>query len=417
MRVLMLATYFPKPLNPIMGSWALSQARAFQRAGIETEVVSFTAWVPAWAARSRGAATYAGCPPVYDWNGLKAHYPRWLVYPVGPFRRWNERHPDALLRAGWVSAAPVLDRFVREFRPDLVYAHHTGVNGFLAERLHRRHGLPYVVTDHDFGEIASCSGFSGRRRLFARVMGSAHLTVAVASRMEAEMNALFPLARTRTVQNGTDRVPEVLLRTPRPETHDGKLVIFSCGAFYPRKGFPLLIDAFAQIAGRRPEAVLRIAGDGAQRPNVEHRIREHGLEGRVHLLGFVPHEQVLQEMVWSDIFALTGWDEPFATVYSEAMSAGKPVICCSDGGITDVLENGVHGVTVPPRDPAAIAAALDLLASDPGLRRRMGESGRRLFETRLTWDHNARTMQAVFTEAVSLVPRNRRNISCKISSL
>jgi glycosyltransferase involved in cell wall biosynthesis len=400
MRVLMLATYFPKPLNPIMGSWALSQARALQRAGLETEVVSFTARVPAWVANSRGTRAYAACPPVHDWDGLRAQYPRWLVYPVGPFRRWTERYPDAFLRAGWTSAASVLDRFVRNFRPDIVYAHHTGVNGYLAERLHRLHRLPYVVTDHDFGEIASCARFPSRRRMFTRVMKNAHTTVAVASRMEAEMKTLFPFARTRTVQNGTDPIPGPILRTPRPATHVGKLVIFSCGAFYERKGFPLLIDAFAQTAARHPEAVLRIAGDGKQRAGVEERIRSHGLQSRVHLLGFRSHKEVLQEMVWSDIFALTGWDEPFATVYSEAMSAGKPIVCCSDGGITDVLENGVHGITVPPRDPAATAAALSLLASDPGLRHRMGAAGRSLFETRLTWDHNARTMRSIFEEAV-----------------
>jgi glycosyltransferase involved in cell wall biosynthesis len=231
--------------------------------------------------------------------------------------------------------------------------------------------------------------------------------------MEAEMKALFPSARTRTVQNGTDPISETRFRVPRPTTHAGKLVIFSCGAFYQRKGFPLLIDAFARVAARYPEAILRIAGDGDERGDVEESIRRHGLGSRVHLLGFRPHDEVLQEMVWSDIFALTGWDEPFATVYSEAMSARKPIVCCNDGGITDVLENGVHGITVPPRDPEAIAAALDLLASDPGLRDRMGAAGKRLFETRLTWDHNARTMRSIFEEAAESTTGAQQNCQTK----
>jgi hypothetical protein len=235
MRVLMLATYFPKPLNPIMGSWALSQAQAFRRNDMDVEVVSFTAFVPEWAAKSRGAAAYAACPSEHDWNGLRVHYPRWLVYPVGPFRRWNEQYPETALRIGWLSARPVLENFVRDFRPDMVYAHHTGVNGYLAERLHRLYGRPYVVTDHDFGEIASCSRFPQRRQMFSRVMGNAYTTVAVASRMEAEMKSLFPFARTRTVQNGTDPIPEAVLQTPRPSAHTAKLVIFSCGAFYHRR--------------------------------------------------------------------------------------------------------------------------------------------------------------------------------------
>jgi glycosyltransferase involved in cell wall biosynthesis len=400
MRVLMLATYFPKPLNPIMGSWALSQARALQRTGIDLRVVSFTAWVPWWAARTGGAAAYAQCPAEYNWNGLPVSYPRWPVYPVGFMREWTHRNPDRWLRIGWISAERHLDAAVASFRPDLVYAHHTGVNGYLAERLQRRYGLPYVVTDHDFGEIASCAKLPERRRFFERVTSGAFSTVAVASRMERELQTLFPRANTRTVPNGTDAIPPHVRSTPRPSPLKDKLVIFSCGAFYERKGFPLLIDAFAPVAAEHPKAVLRIAGDGVQRPEVEARIRAHGLQGRVELLGFQPHSAVLQEMVWSDLFALIGWDEPFATVFSEAFSAGKPVVCCNDGGINDVLENGVHGLTVPPRDPRVASHAMNLLAGDADRRIRMGNSALHLFESRLTWDRNAAAMKDLFAEAI-----------------
>jgi glycosyltransferase involved in cell wall biosynthesis len=222
--------------------------------------------------------------------------------------------------------------------------------------------------------------------------------------MEQELRTLFPRARTRTVHNGTDVIPNEIQNTPRPHSLRGKLVVFSCGAFCERKGFPLLIDAFAPVAAQHENAVLRIAGDGLRRPDVEARIRAHRLEGRVELLGFHPHSAVLQEMVWSDLFALIGWDEPFATVFSEAFSAGRPVVCCNDGGINDVLENGVHGVTVPPRNVHAASEALKLLAGDAALRQRMGTSARRLFESHLTWDRNAQTMKDLFAEAVAARP-------------
>jgi glycosyltransferase involved in cell wall biosynthesis len=100
------------------------------------------------------------------------------------------------------------------------------------------------------------------------------------------------------------------------------------------------------------------------------------------------------------LFALIGWDEPFATVFSEALSAGKPVICCNDGGITDVLKDEVHGLTVPPRDLEAAAGALGRLLSDPALRERMGKAGAELFEKSLRWDHNAANMERIFRAAV-----------------
>lgn len=396
----MLATYFPKPLNPLMGTWALAQAQALKRHGLEIEVVSFTAWVPRWIARSPGARAYAECPPVHEWDSLRVHYPRWLVYPLRPLRPASERWPRPFLEIGWLHAGPWLEGFVRRFEPDVVFAHHTAVNGLLAARLRERYGLPYVVTDHDFGEIASCERWPARRRLFAHVVRGASAMVGVARRMEESMRRLFPAARTCTVYNGTEPIPVDCQRRRRPSELDGRVVLFSCGAFYHRKGFPLLIDAYAKVARRFPDSVLRIAGDGAERSLVERRIALNRLERQVQLLGKLPHTAVLQEMVWADAFVLAGWDEPFATVFLEAMSAGKPIVFASDGGIAEVAKDGVHGLAVPPRDAAALAAALERLLANREERLRMGAAAKALFESRLTWSHNAAQMAELFEQAV-----------------
>lgn len=401
LRVLMLATYFPKPGNPLIGPWALSQALALQRQGVELEVVSFTPWVPKWLARSNGSAAYARCPPQFSWGPLNVHYPRCLWYPVSPLKERAFRDPRVQMGLAWQSIRHFLTAFVKVFRPDIVYGHHTAVNGFLASRLHRGFELPYVITDHDFGEIADCARWPARKEFFNKVVSESSAMVSVSSRMEQETRALFPQARTRTIQNGTDPIPQTLIDTPRPMPLRDKLILFSCGAFYERKGFPLLIEAFAKIAPRFPNAHLRIAGDGAERSKVEESVRRLGLIDRVQLLGFQPHEAVLQEMCWCDAFVLLGWDEPFATVFSEAMSAGKPVICCNDGGINDVLRNEIHGLTVPPKDLDAAVKALERILTETQDRRRMGAAAKELFESSLRWDHNAQSMVDLFREAVA----------------
>jgi len=400
LRVLMLATYFPKPLNHLMGNWALSQAQALQRSGVEIEVVSFTAWVPQFVAVTPGAKAYACCPPSTQWEGLRVHYPRWPVYPVGPLRRWAEPNPERFLRVGWMAAAPWLRRYIRSHRPHVIYAHHTAVNGYLAWQLHRSYGLPYVVTDHDFGEIRSCESWPARRRLFEKVAAESSRMVAVASRMEADLKRLFAAARTSTVHNGTNPIPDRYRQVSRPEEIRGKKVLFSCGSFSERKGFPLLIEAFSRVAPAYPDSILCIAGNGASFPEVQSLIQRHNLAGQVKLLGQLSHEDVLQRMLWSDAFVLVGWDEPFATVYSEAASAGLPIVCCNDGGFTDVLRNEVHGLVVPPRDAGAAAEALGRLLQNNDLRQRLGQAAKELFETRLRWDHNAQEMLSIFRSAV-----------------
>lgn len=397
----MLASYFPKPANRLMGNWALSQAQAFLRNGVDVRVISGTAWIPkALASVSSGAAGYADCPLDYRWGDLPVSYPRWFFYPVPALRGVLEKNPAPIVRAAWWAVRKNVLDTVAAFRPDLVYAHHTQVNGYLAWQIHRATGLPYAITDHDFGEIEACRHHPARHRFFEPIVLTASRMIAVASRMEQTMRDLFPGARTATIQNGAEFPSAAAFAQSRPLEMTDKRVFFCACAFYERKGVPLLVRAFARVAARFPDVVLRIAGDGATRPEVEAAIAATGISSRVQMLGRLPHDRVLQEMVWADAFVLPGWDEPFATAFTEALSAGCPIIYASDGGITDVVRDGIHGLAVEPRSEDSLVAAMESLLWDEPRRRKMAAAARELFDRQLHWDHNAIRMRSVFEAAV-----------------
>jgi glycosyltransferase involved in cell wall biosynthesis len=398
LRVLFLATYFPKPGNQTMGTWALDQALALKRQPIELRLVSFTSWVPRLLARSRGARAYAECPPEFAWEGLRVEYPRWIAYPVDPITRLTYRHPALQMVPAWCSARSYLRRVIQEWRPHVIYAHHSLTNGSLARHCRLEFGTPYVVTDHDIGEIADCERFPARWKSMASVARDAFAMLSVSARMEREMQRQFPFARTRTVYNGTNPLPPEVL-VPRPAEFEGCTIVFSAGMFYERKGFPLLIEAFAEATRGREDVHLRVAGDGPARGEVVGSIRRFGLEHRVHLLGRIPHRQVLQEMVWSDAFALLGWNEPFGVVFAEALAAGRATVLSSDAGAAEVMQDRVHALLVPPRDLKGARDALAALIADRGLRQRLGEAGRALWSSRLTWDANAVFLVSLFREA------------------
>jgi glycosyltransferase involved in cell wall biosynthesis len=402
MKVLFLASYFPKPDNPVMGTWALSQAQALVRQGIDLQVISFTSWVPKAIALTSGAKAYAYCPEEYTWSGnVKVKYPRWLYYQVPPIKQKAYINPEPYLKLAFWSAQNTLIKEIQTFQPDIIFCHHSLPNGWMVTQLPKKYQRSLFILEHDYDEISDCYSLPKRRHAFAQVANHATGLMAVSQRMELDMRSLFPQATIFTHHNGVELIPFQLENTPRPLEIANKTIILACAIFAKRKGIPLLIEAFDKIAIRYPNAILRVIGAGPEEERVQKTVAKLNLKDRIQLLGKQNHHCVLQEMVWADCFALVGWDEPFATVYLEAMAAEKAIICCNDGGINDVIQNGVHGLTVPPKDIEATAKALEQMLENPKQRQTMGKAAKNLIERSLTWDAKAKELIYLFEETLA----------------
>jgi glycosyltransferase involved in cell wall biosynthesis len=394
-RVLFLASYFPKPGNPQMGTWALAQAQALAKQDIELQVVSYTSWVPRALTFTPGAKAYANCPTEHTWPGkVSVLYPRWLYYPVQPLKNWAYAQPIPYLQVAWRSAQLQLQRIVQTYQPDLVFCHHGLPNGWGIAKFFPQ--LPLVTQEHDLDEITDCNQYPQRRAALQTVVSHSRATLTVGDRMTRAVTALYPHARAITHHMGIEAIPDECLLQERPPELQGKVVILCCALFAVRKGGTLLVEAFARIANKYPSAILRIVGSGPDWENIRRTIERLQLGAQVQIVGPKPHAEVLQEMVWADAFALVGWDEPFGVVYLEAMAAGKPVICCNDGGINDLITDGVHGLTVPPKDTEATAVALERILSGENQRIQMGQNGRRLVLDKCTWNRKAEELLGIF---------------------
>lgn len=399
--MLMLTDYFPKPTLPAMGVWALQQARGLAAAGAEVRVISPTSWIPPLLRKFPAARRFHDCPPAHQWDGIRVIYPRWPFYSFSRVRRLWFGRPRFYCRFAGRFLQTAIDDEIRDYQPDVVFAHHSIPCGILAMEIRHRHGVPFIVQDFDFNSIESCRSLPRRRKAFEQVARASAAMIGASSRICRGVSEICPGVKTAPLYTGTHRLPADIRDAPRPADIAGKIVVFSAAVMYERKGIPLLIRAFAQVAKVHPNLVLRLAGDGEERGAVDAAIAEANLGDRIQMLGLVPHDRILQEMVWSDLFMLVGWDEPFATVFLEAMSAGKPIICCDDGGICEVMQDGVHGLTVPPRNQAAAAAALNRLVSDPVLCRRLGKASGELFEQRLTLEASAASALKILHEAAA----------------
>ncbi|UDG78352.1 glycosyltransferase family 4 protein [Achromobacter sp. 77] len=158
---------------------------------------------------------------------------------------------------------------------------------------------------------------------------------------------------------------------------DDDVVVGCVAVMRATKGHKDLIDAIAPLMATRPKLHLVFVGAGS--PVFEQTqayVAERGLQDRIHLMG--TRRDVPNLLAGFDLFALATQQEASGTVFVEAQASGLPVIGTNVGGVSEMFRDGVTGFLVPPKDPAALTAALARLIDDPALRRAMGEAGRKM---------------------------------------
>jgi glycosyltransferase involved in cell wall biosynthesis len=292
----------------------------------------------------------------------------------------------------WPPAIFTLARILRRDRPDVLLLHdpHAVSGGLLAARL--AGGVSLVAVRRvDFP----------LRGAFSRWKYAACNRVIVASRAIGAVveSGGLEAARMRVVYEG---VPD---RTPRPGGQDelealgvprGAPVIGNVAALTDHKDQATLVEAMSLLRPRRPEARLVIAGEGELRSALEALVRQRGLEDRVAFAGFRRDlDRILPAFT---IFCLSSHLEGLGTSLLDAMAFARPVVATAAGGIPEAVEDGVTGRVVPPRQPAALADALDEVLGDDERRISLGEAGRRRFLERFTADRMVEETVRVLSE-------------------
>ncbi len=160
---------------------------------------------------------------------------------------------------------------------------------------------------------------------------------------------------------------------------DAESVFFvSVGRFVPQKGYPLLVDAFANVLARQPRARLVLAGGGPLGDELRALRRAKGLDDVVEIWGWVSREHERCLLAAADVYvqpSLPGLGEWMPRTILEAMSMGVPVVASAVGGIGDII-NKSHGALVPAGDKGALVRVLTNLAGDGARRSTLGRNAR-----------------------------------------
>lgn len=287
-----------------------------------------------------------------------------------PMRR--SPHPSDL------KALMVLRGYIRRFGPFALLHGHSSKGGALA-RLLRAHSLAKAVyTPHAFVTL-SPSIRPPERWIYGLVERALSLLtdalIAVSEDEAREAGRLgFPKKTIRVIPNAIDLslTPPRSLASFREEWGVGRedRVVGFVGRFAEQKNPLLLLEAFARITHRHPEARLVMVGDGPLKPLVLQKVEASGLREQVVLPGFLEGRAAMGAF---DLLALSSDYEGFPYVLSEAIAAGLPVVATAVGGTEMAVMNGQNGFLVKPGDVEGFARALDRLLSDDVLRQRFAQ--------------------------------------------
>ena len=261
---------------------------------------------------------------------------------------------------------------------DILHAHmpRASIPGTIIGRLAR---VP-VIVNHEHGWA-----FRGQplRRFFDRnvVARGSDVLLAVSEWDRSRMIEIerIPERHIRILHNG---IPSVPIDGPGMRDVRGELgvptqggLVGAIGRLYPEKGYEELIRAMALLKqGSSVPIGCAIAGHGPQEGRLNALIAELGLANEVRLIG--RRQDVLDVVRALDVAVLSSRNEGSPLALMEYMAAGAPIVASAVGGVPELIEDGVHGLLVSPRDPEALASAIHRLLEDRPLATRLGDAAR-----------------------------------------
>jgi glycosyltransferase involved in cell wall biosynthesis len=279
--------------------------------------------------------------------------------------------------------------------PDVLHTHNPGVHHYGAVAAWAARVPVVVNTRHNpvtsFGHL-----FEGRYYRAVMPLTDRIVFVCEATRRYLVLQQRLSNKKSSVIIHGIDLEP-FLKRPAAPGSASPRVRFGAVGRMVPEKAHSILIDAFAQVAYRLPEAELRIVGGGPLEAELRERARQKGLAERVRLEG-VNHKiaDFLRDL---DVFVLSSISEGMPLVILEAMAAGLPVVSTRVGGVPEVALEGVVSVLCAPGSADELAAAMYRAATSADLAR-MGREAREMAIAKFGLAQMWRSYETVYLQSL-----------------
>ncbi len=304
---------------------------------------------------------------------------------------------------------------LKDWTPDVVHAHDWLV-AHPAIALAEFFDCPIVSTIHAT-EAGRHSGWvSGRvsrqvHALESWLVRESDSLITCSASMREEITTLFGpgLSEITVIPNGIDTEGWPFAKRRR-RTGPAELLYF--GRLEYEKGVHDAIAALPRIRRTHPGTTLTIAGDGTQLDFLVEQARKHKVLKATAFIGRVDHQGLLRLLHRADAAVLPSHYEPFGIVALEAAATGTPLVTSDVGGLGEAVIDGHTGVSCPPRDVAALAAAVRTVLDGPAAAQQRAVAARERLTSDFSWPTVAENTAQVYLAAKRAVrqPQPRRVI-------
>lgn len=392
MHILTVTTLFPSIVQPVHGLFIRARMEDFtRRYGHRWTVIAPVPWYPKLPFKTSALYDrYARVPAFEDSRGYPVHHPRFVVIPkVG------------LRLQGRAMALAVRQR-VREIHArhpvDLVDGHYIYPDAEAALEAGRLTGAPVVLSARGT-DLNLFPRFPAiRERIRANLAACSHLICVCSELKRVALELGVPDAKASVIGNGVDTAKFRPLDRAASRAKLGlpaqDRIILSVGHLVERKGFHVLLGAFARLKDRSGLRVA-IVGDGEMRQALRKQAAELGLADRVTFAGAVGNDALPEWYSSADYFVMASSREGWPNAVCEALACGLPVIGTRVWGMPEIVTDDGLGVLIDERTPESLAAGLERAMGRDWDRAAIAARG-----SRRTWEDVSKQVAPLFDAAL-----------------
>lgn len=272
---------------------------------------------------------------------------------------------------------------IRKFTPQIVHVHHPFLLGSIGQTIAADLNVPLVYTHHTRYSVYIESKTNLPRPIeegiLELIIGFCDLCDGIVAPSDGIRDMLRDCGvsgRISVIPTGVDTKrfmhpnPEGLRK--RLSIAPERFVLGHVGRLAPEKNTPFLIDAVAEFLNEHQDAEFVVVGDGPDRNSMEEIFKEREVLDRVHFLGFLEGQELVDAYSSFDVFVFTSHSETQGMVLAEAMAAGVPVVAINASGVSDLLEDQVNGRLIGTNDLQAFKDGIQsIYAASPQERARL----------------------------------------------